>query len=137
MGSWYFAHPSTAQSRGDRLRRYLERMSGVVLVNPFTLEANIDPITQANRLVLNDLQAISKCQGLLAWFPRYPGGSQQVGTSMEVCFARHVVGIPVIIYAHDEIAQHPWLQVHGAVFTHIAPLIVELRKYGEQPPVPH
>jgi hypothetical protein len=79
---------------------------------------------------MNDLKALAACNGIVAWFPRFTGGSQQIGTSMEVCFARHQVGIPAIIYACPDVAKHPWLTVHGTVFTTIGPLIAELKKYG-------
>ena len=133
MSEWYFAHPYTAQSKGVKLRKYLERMSGVVLVNPFEMEEGLDPVTHAYRIVDGDLKAIAKSKGIVAWFPRLVG-YPHIGTSMEICFARHVIGIPVIIYANPDVAKHPWLNVYGKVFTQISPLIEELKKYAE--PIP-
>jgi hypothetical protein len=128
---WYFAHPHTAQSRGDKLMEYVSRMSGKQFINPFHQGENqLDPIQAAHHIVVRDLELIRSCKGLLAWYPRFTGGSLQIGTSMEVFFARHACGIPVVLYANPDAAQSPWLVAHGTVCTTVGGVLDELKKYG-------
>jgi hypothetical protein len=105
-------------------------MSDKTFVNPFETEASLDPLTNAHRIVVTDLELIRTCKGLVAWFPRFTGGSPQIGTSMEVFYARHACGIPVVIYANPDVATHPWLVAHGTVCTTVGAVIDELKKHG-------
>lgn len=59
-------------------------------------------------MVAGDIEDIKECDALLVYFDR-----PSVGTSMEVFYAKHVLGKPVIVIDASDKPLSPWLIHHA------------------------
>lgn len=69
-------------------------------------------------IVENDLVDIRQVDVVLASYN--PPGIERpfVGTSMEIFFAAHVLGIPVVFVAKEDQVISPWIRYHSARIVH-------------------
>lgn len=67
----------------------------------------------AARIVREDLQMIDDSAGLLVKY----GGERSFGTMMEIFYAAHVQGKPVVIWWDTEMDVSPWIEHHTVSVT--------------------
>jgi hypothetical protein len=132
----YVAHPVLARDMVRAWELEFERYSGIDLINPFhDVERELDEDLHAseagdytsvdpNELVLLDLQALNKCDFVVAFIT----GQRSYGTLMEIVYA-YQAGIPVYIICTNGHEYHPWLRYHA---THMFTSTEQFEYYMEK-----
>lgn len=116
----YFAHPAADRKELREREIDMECRLGIELLNPFydvhrgdiiELDSGIRKpyhgISDPNKIVMRDLEAIKSCEGLLAVIPK---DRPMIGASMEIFYNSFVLGRDTYLIIEDEgLFGHPWL----------------------------
>jgi len=113
----YLAHPLVERKWIREIELYIEKETGIELVNPFYdtersdikdidsgIKTRFDPDLDYTGIVDNDLNAIDNCKGVVAFLNH----ERTIGTPCEMWYCM-LKNMPVYVISED-VTMHPWIR---------------------------